>query len=67
MIKSSISDKGLNTFKKFIDNFEKSLVLYENKYDIDEIKKHCEKYLPKYMIPKYFLDSSNMKRINKKI
>jgi len=43
-----------------------AVFLEEAKYDIDEIKKHCEKYLPKYMIPKYFLDSSNMKK-NKKI
>ena len=38
----------------------------KNKHDVDAIKKHCERYLPKYMIPKYFLNPSEMQRINKK-
>ena len=66
MNKSSNTDKGLNTFKKFIDNFEKSLVLYENKYDIDESLKVNINEIKRNLIPiKKNMDDINKKSSNK--
>ena len=37
-------------------------------FNVNKVKQHCEKYLPKYMLPKYyidFMDENFLKQKNK--
>ena len=38
----------------------------KNKFNTNKIKQHCKNYLPKYMMPKYFIDFMDKKNFNKR-
>ena len=38
----------------------------KNKFNTNKIKQHCKNYLPKYMMPKYFIDFMEKQKFNKR-
>jgi len=41
-------------------------LINKSEFNINQIKQHCKNYLPKYMIPKYFIYDKNKHRFKKK-
>tara|TARA_Y100000590_G_scaffold468222_1_gene650058 strand:+ start:5288 stop:6589 length:1302 start_codon:yes stop_codon:yes gene_type:complete len=37
-----------------------SVSIKKSNFNIDEIRSHCKKYLPKYMVPKYFINKQEL-------
>ena len=42
------------------------VLIDKNKFNINEVKQHCEKYLPKYMLPKHYIDLMDKNFLNQK-
>ena len=36
-----------------------AVLINKSKFNINQVQEHCKKYLPEYMVPKYFMNHTN--------
>ena len=41
------------------------VLINKSEFNIDQIKQHCRKYLPGYMVPKHFINQVDKKEFEK--